>query len=241
MGFQHPGSSWILMDPQNWQNRDYTADERAWTFFMGVPRHILGGLSCFEVCAHLYDGLKYVFERNLPGDLVNLGVYQGWSLYYIALIRDHFGQQNRKIWAFDTFTGFQEPAKSFDMFLEGMSRFNAELPEAHRDTSLELAEKNLEGFGNIEFVKGDIAHTIGVLGEAQVALSLFDMDDYTPTSLALEPVFERLSPGGVIHHDHHSYHTLSNYLTWGHRQAMREFLEKHPMFNLTGTNLFLKI
>jgi hypothetical protein len=229
----------ILMDPANWRNRDYTADPEVWNLYMGVPGSIRGGLSSFEVCAHLWDGLKYVFDRNIPGDLVNLGVYQGWSIYFMALIRDHFHQQHRKIVAFDTFSGWSQPSHPLDQFAPGAGRF---VPghTLHKDTCLALVEENVSGFPNIELLQGDVRTTLGTFKCESVALALFDMDDYTPTQATLGPMYERLAPGGVFLHDHYSYASLGTYCTWGQRRAMQEFLAAHPMFNLTGTNLFLK-
>ncbi|HEX5394529.1 MAG TPA: TylF/MycF/NovP-related O-methyltransferase [Rhodocyclaceae bacterium] len=235
------GQRKIVMDPVNWRNKDYTSDPLVWDFYTNVPNKIRGGLSSFEVCAHLWDSLKYLFDRNIPGDLVNLGAYQGWSLYFTAMIRDHFGQQHRKIYGFDTFSGWvPSAAHPFDQFASGAVNIVAG-HHLHSDTCLATVQKNLESFKNIELIEGDIRQTITTSSPNQVAFALFDMDDYTPTQVALKPMYEKLSPGGVFLHDHFSYASLASYCTWGQRKAMLDFLQDHPMFNLTGTNAFIKI
>ena len=61
-----------------------------------------------------------------------------------------------------------------------------------------MVYENLKQFLNISLVPGDINDTISQLPDEPVALAFFDMDDYTPTKVALEPIYERLSPGGIM-------------------------------------------
>lgn len=91
----------------------------------------------------------------------------------------------------------------------------------------------------IELVAGDIYETITQLPDDPIALALFDMDDYTPTKVSLEPTYEKLSNNGVFILDHFTYDTIGGFCV-GQRLAMLEFLEAHKMFNLTSSNMFFK-
>ncbi|MDP6774278.1 MAG: TylF/MycF/NovP-related O-methyltransferase, partial [Rhodospirillales bacterium] len=59
----------------------------------------------------LYEGVKHVVARNVPGDLVECGVWQGGSSMVMALTLAALGDTSRKIHLYDTFAGMTRPGE----------------------------------------------------------------------------------------------------------------------------------
>ncbi len=89
-----------------WKTRLHVSDPEYDKLIEQIP-DISGGLSILEVTIHLYDALRYIINWNISGDVLNFGVFQGWSMYFIASVLDHFNQKHRQVLGFDTLKGFQ--------------------------------------------------------------------------------------------------------------------------------------
>lgn len=230
----------IFIHKEAWQNRIYRRDDllRAGMDVTGPMGSDQGGLSSIELLAHMIDCLLDIKRRNLPGSILNLGVYKGWSMQFLAEICKQIGL-DRKIYGFDTFGGFIDEGEGKDNFVQYMKgKWGTLTP--HTDTSVESVQNKLSAYPNIVLVPGDIRKTIGQLEQEPVSFALFDMDEYMPTKAALRPVYNLLSPGGFIVHDHFSLPSCEGPGLFGQRVAMLEFLQQSPMLNLTGTNVFVK-
>lgn len=227
----------IFLSPEAWEDRYYRADDilsRALSRTYSEADE--GGISP-ELPSQFVDCLLEIKRRNIPGDILNLGVYKGWSIQLIAEICNEIGLLDRKIVGFDTFSGF--PLKSASL-LDGFTQTNPEnRKNIFKDTSLEYVTNKLSSY-NVALVKGDIIDTVKEIKGMRLSFIFFDMDDYTPTKLALRPVFDVLSQGGFIVHDHYVLPTCYISDTYGQRVAMSEFIAEYPMFNITGTNIFIK-
>lgn len=227
----------VLMPERYWGDRLIDQDDLADRLVARIPPEIKGGLTTRELNFHLCDSLRHIFTSNIPGDIVNLGVYQGWSMYLIGLMMEHFNVTGRTLWGFDTFGGFVQSDHLLDNYVHG----SACGASAYVDTSVEQVGRNLGRFPFVKLVSGDIAQTIDALKGRQIALALFDMDDYTPTAAAIDTVYDNLAHGGVMMHDHYAFQTLIFGNCVGQRLAVKEFLARRPMFSLRGTNVFIKV
>ena len=97
---------------------------------------------------HLYQGLKYVVQNNLIGDVVEFGTYQGGTTVFIAKVLQHYECQ-KKIYSFDTFSGFPPPRSVLDVFKDSNFEFS----------DFETVSTYCSKY-NIELVRGDIFETI---------------------------------------------------------------------------------
>jgi len=176
---------------------------------------------------HLYQALRYVGERNLQGDIVEFGVYQGGTTVIMAKILQHVGHPG-KIYGFDTFAGFP-PRKSM---LDNYNDKKCEFPD------YETVRAYCAPY-NIELLAGDICETYTQIKDLPLALSFFDTDNYSATRLALEMCWEQTVEGGVLAFDH--YYSPGWNKTIGERIAIRQVLAQKRAFNLYGTGIFLKI
>ena len=131
----------------------------------------------------------YKKVTNLPGDVVELGVFRGGSLLQFAAFRSLLeNEKSRKIIGFDVFDEFPEAKNVADKkFREEWVKItnNEYLTKDELEKSLRL-----KGIKNVELVKGDIAETIPAYlnnhPNLRIALLHIDTDIYEPAKIALE-------------------------------------------------------
>jgi Macrocin-O-methyltransferase (TylF) len=142
---------------------------------------------------------------DLPGAVVELGVYKGASLVRFATFRGLLeNADSRPIIGFDAFGAFPRSAVTGEPDLAFIDKFEAAGGEGIAKPMLEevLADK---GFANVELVEGDIFDTLpAFLGDRpalKVALLHLDLDVYEPTAFALEQLLPRMVRGGLVAFD----------------------------------------
>lgn len=172
----------------------------------------------------LYELYKMALE--VPGAIVECGVFKGASLARLAMFRELF--QNpfaKKIIAFDTFgrypdTDFEPDKKWRDGFVEAAGD-----QSISKDQMLEVLGR--KGCGRlVELVEGDIRHTVPqyVADNQQLKISLLNLDTdiYEPAVVILEHLYPRLSRGGVL--------LLDDYGTFpGETKAVDDYFAGRPV------------
>jgi hypothetical protein len=152
-----------------------------------------------KLIAH-YELYKAII--NLPGAIVECGIFKGASLVRFASFRELFGSSfSNKIIGFDIFdefpdTNFDEDQKYRDKFIE-----NAGINSIGELQLLEVLKyKGIEK--NIELVKGDICKTVPEYVKnnphLKIALLNLDVDIYEPAVTILEELYPRICNGGVL-------------------------------------------
>jgi len=142
----------------------------------------------------------YKMIVDLPGDVVECGVFKGTSLIRFATYREMLeSQQSRNIWGFDVFGEFPKNV-SADVDKKFIENFEK---EAGNGLSVEELHKIFEVkcFSNIELVKGNVLETLPTFASnyaKKIALLHLDMDVYEPTYSALEFLYDKVVSGGVI-------------------------------------------
>jgi len=175
---------------------------------------------------HLYQCLKHISERRIPGDVAEFGVFQGGTTVFMAKVLKHFSNDCR-VYGFDTFQGFPAANHVLDAYTDEKCQF----PDY--DTV-----KNYCAPYNIELIRGDIRETYQTLSNVNLALTFFDTDNYSATKKALEFCAERTALGGFVAFDHYFSPGWSQ--TVGERIAARQVLHKMKFLNLHGTGIFIK-
>ena len=144
----------------------------------------------------------YKLILNIPGDIFELGVYKGASLLRFATYRDTLENSfSRKIIGFDAFGKFPDKDLKLNEDIDFIERF-----ESTGGYGLDLDELNkiLEQklFENIDLIKGNVFDTLPSFLEknpsTRISFLHLDMDVKDPTDFALELLFERVVPGGII-------------------------------------------
>lgn len=181
-----------------------------------------GSLDRFTKILARYELFKMVME--IPGDIVEGGVFKGTGVLYWAKLIQVFNPLSvRKVVGFDTFEGYPETTKhEYDKKAGEQFIQSAMYTEVSPDEIMEIA-KQLHIDHRVELVKGDASITIKDYVESnpgfRVALLNLDFDIYDPTAIALEYMYPRVVPGGVIVFDEYAVRQ------WGESDAADEFFK----------------
>lgn len=186
----------------------------------------------------LYQATCYVIDRDVPGDLVECGVWRGGSVMLMAYTLLLCGCTDRLIWLYDTFDGVSTPG---EVDIQEMSGRPARDILGERERSQDdpfwgvapraQVESNLRRTGypmhRFQFVEGDVMTTIQAESPAALSLLRLDTDWYQSTRHELGQLYPRLSPGGVLIIDDYGY--------WrGARKATDEYFQTinaRPLLN----------
>lgn len=170
-------------------------------------------------------GRYELFKRilDLPGDIVEGGVYRGAALFLWANFLEIFGaSSDRIVVGFDTFNGFSSDLSLHHDRLssnELMSN-NGEFRPRTREEVL-AAARDLNLSHRIELIQGDVKETIPRYIEEnpgfRVSLLNVDFDVYEPTKHALESLYPQIVPGGIVALDQYGHRR------WGESQAADDF------------------
>lgn len=170
---------------------------------------------------------RYVVQHQIPGDIVECGVWRGGSMQAVALTLMGLGSTERDLHLFDTFEGMPPPTEH-DLRQDGTPAAEL-LARASRDASvwavagLEDVQQGMAEVGypaeKVHFHRGLVEETIPAAAPETISILRLDTDWYESTKHELEHLYKRLSPGGVL--------IIDDYGHWeGSRRATDEFLDK---------------
>ena len=177
-----------------------------------------------KACAQ-YDLYKKIID--LPGDVIEFGVYKATSLIRLATYREILETaRSREIHGFDVFGQFPRDGVSAPSDLAFIDRFEHAGGEG---LSAETVQKLLDAkmlSSNVDLISGDIRETLPHFlvdrPEVRFALMHLDIDVYEPTHLALEMCWPRLVPGGIIMIDDFN-------MVGGASKAVDEFISRNGL------------
>ncbi len=144
----------------------------------------------------------YKMVLDLPGHVVECGVFKGASLSRFAIFRSLLGNlYSKKIIAFDVFGKF--PETQFQGDVKAREKFVREAGE--QSISVEQMREVLDrrGIGqSVELVPGDITLTVPEYvkdkPELKISLLNLDTDIYEPAVTILDHLFPRIVRGGIL-------------------------------------------
>jgi O-methyltransferase len=188
-----------------------------------------------ERISALVNALRYVSRSNIPGAVVECGVWRGGSMMATATTLLALADL-RDLYLFDTFEGMTEPS-DIDLDPAGQPAQQA-LDVEDRATSsvwayapLEDVQANMISTGYpselVHYVKGPVEQTLPHEAPEDIALLRLDTDFYESTRHELAHLIARVSPNGVL--------ILDDYGHWeGARRAVDEWvaeLERPVLLN----------
>ncbi|EHL04223.1 hypothetical protein HMPREF0322_05143 [Desulfitobacterium hafniense DP7] len=137
--------------------------------------------------ANIFQAL-YV-TRDLPGDYMEIGAFQGSSARAALNYMNRAGIR-RKSYFLDTYEGFA--------YEEARDSMDALWQDGHTDTSVSGVREYLSDYNNYELVKANIIRDTLPEGIKQIAVCNVDVDMYEAVAAALERVKGLIVPGGII-------------------------------------------
>ena len=175
----------------------------------------------------LYGAVCHLVARDIPGDIVECGVWRGGSMMLVARTLLHLGRTDRTLWLYDTFDGMTRPTGEDVQAMSGRTAgeiLAAEMRDAENPfwgvATRETVAANLARTGypaeRLRFVQGDVLDTVPACMPDQVALLRLDTDWYASTRHELEHFYPRVPRGGIVIVDDYGY--------WrGARKAVDEY------------------
>lgn len=181
-----------------------------------------GSLDRFTKILARYELFKKVID--LPGDIVECGVFKGTGVLYWAKLLAIFNPLSaRRVVGFDTFEGYPESLqreydkKTGEGFIQ-QANYSAVGVEHIMGLAKEIGLEK-----RVELVKGDASITTREYPSKnpgfRIALLNLDFDVYEPTIEALKAFYPLVVPGGVIAFDEYALRG------WGESDAVDEFFK----------------
>ncbi|GAA0724289.1 hypothetical protein GCM10008905_17960 [Clostridium malenominatum] len=139
---------------------------------------------------------------NLPGAIVECGVFKGASFSRFAMYRELIENSNsRKLIGFDIFdrfpeTDFQEDKNLRNKFIKSAGEESISVEQLYNVLENKRINKN------IELIKGDITKTVPEYvknhSELKISMLNLDTDIYEPAVTILENLYPKIVKGGVL-------------------------------------------
>jgi len=172
---------------------------------------------------------EYVAAEEIPGAIVECGVWRGGTMMAVALTLARSAAE-RPLYLFDTFEGMSEPTDRDRMQGHDVRPLWESMREGDSNAlaraSIEEVRAAMQSTGYerglIELVKGKVEDTLPDRAPDQIALLRLDTDFYESTRHELVHLFPRLSTGGILIID--DYGTLE-----GAREAADEYFAGHDV------------
>jgi hypothetical protein len=181
------------------------------------------------------QSIRYIHKFDIPGDIVECGVWRGGAIMAAALTLDQLGTQERTFYLYDTFAGMSKPSDK-DRPMPGTG--NIDLHEMFDKTqtgsdssdwccaSLQDVKANLAGVpydqSKFIYVEGKVEDTLPGTLPGPISILRLDTDWYDSTRQEMEHLFPLLVPRGVL--------IVDDYYRWaGNKDAVDEYLEQHDI------------
>jgi len=159
---------------------------------------------------------------SVPGDIVECGVFKGvgW-MYWLKLLDLYARGEQKRVIGFDTFSEFADSLLDYERESAKSFTDEADFSGVNPDDILEYA--HAAGLKNCELVAGDISVTLPEYIQSnrgfRISLLNLDFDTYNGTKVALEQMYDLVTPGGVIVLDEYGKRG------WGESDAVDEFFK----------------
>lgn len=166
--------------------------------------------------------VETVLKEDIPGDLVECGVWRGGACILMRAVLAAYGEETRCVWLADSFAGLPRP--------------DAENYKADKGLRLDLftgilgvpeseVRANFERYGlldeQVRFLPGWFKDTLPNAPIDRIAVLRLDGDLYESTIQALNALYPRLSPGGFC--------IIDDYSIPACRQAVADYRAEHDI------------
>ena len=135
--------------------------------------------------------IQDVLERDVPGDLLEAGVWRGGMTIFMRAALKAFQCADRKVWVVDSFAGLPP--------IEGQSE-TFDWSSGEMAVPIEAVQANFARYGllddQVSFLKGYFCDTLPDPRIAKLAVLRVDADLYSSTMDVLNALYRSLSVGG---------------------------------------------
>lgn len=146
---------------------------------------------------NLQDCITAVVQQNVPGDLIETGVWRGGAAIFMRAVLKALGDTERTVWLADSFAGLPPPSPDLYPADKGA---DFHLSNDVLGVSLEDVKANFERYelldDRVRFLKGWFKDTLPTAPIDKLSVLRLDGDLYESTMTALDSLYPKLSIGG---------------------------------------------
>lgn len=146
---------------------------------------------------NIQDCITGVVQQNIPGDLIETGVWRGGAAIFMRGVLKALGDTQRTVWVADSFEGLPPPSPELYPADKGADFY---LSNDVLGISLEEVKANFARYGllddQVRFLKGWFKDTLPTAPIEKLAVLRLDGDLYESTMTALESLYPKLAIGG---------------------------------------------
>lgn len=185
------------------------------------------------------DNLQHCIEtvlcEDVPGDLIETGVWRGGATIFMRAVLKVHDDTNRTVWVADSFEGLPKP---------NVDRYPADRGDVHHSyvelrTGVEQVKANFRRYGllddQVRFLVGWFKDTLPTAPIDQLSILRLDGDMYESTMQAIDALYPKLSPGGFCIVDDYG-------LLPACKQAIHDYRDTHnigdDIVDIDGTGVF---
>jgi hypothetical protein len=158
-----------------------------------------------------------VIANDVPGDFIETGVWRGGACIMMRGVLHAYRITNRRVWVADSFQGL--PAPDIEHYPADRDSDYHTFEEL--SIPFETVKRNFAKYDLLDdqvvFLKGWFKDTLPLAPIERLALLRLDGDLYESTIIALNSLYDKLSPGGYVIVD--DYHVVP-----GCKAAIGDFL-----------------
>ena len=146
--------------------------------------------------SNIQDCVETVIRENVPGDLIETGVWRGGAVIFMRAILKAFGDTTRNVWCADSFEGL--PAPNVELYASDAGDKLHE--KGGLAVGVDIVKHNFKRYNllddQVKFLVGWFKDTLPTAPIEQLAVIRLDGDMYESTIQAIENLYPKLSVGG---------------------------------------------
>ena len=178
--------------------------------------------------------LESVLANEIPGDVIETGVWRGGATIFMRAILKAYDVRDRAVWVADSFEGLPPPSAAYPADAQSTLHERSELA-----VSMEMVADNFRKYDlldeQVRFLKGWFSETLPRAPIDRLAVLRLDGDMYESTIGALSHLYSKLSIGGYLIVDDYGAVPAC-------RAAVHDFRDSHrivePMIEVDWTAVY---
>lgn len=182
---------------------------------------------------NIQDCVTDVIRNEVPGDLIETGVWRGGATIFMRAILAAYGATERRVWVADSFAGLPKPSGKYDVDEGDLHWTFSDLA-----VSEEQVRENFARYGllddQVRFLKGFFHETLPDAPIDRLAVARLDGDMYESTIVALEALYPKLSVGGYL--------IVDDFALKGAKRAVEDFRRergiREPIVKIDWTGVY---
>lgn len=208
--FGDPDAFWAMLERNGWRlvRKNGQFDERIRGADYPPHAETMIGSARLD---NLQELATRVIAEDVPGDLVETGIWRGGAVVLMRAVLAAYGDEQRQVWACDSFEGLPEPDVERYPIDDTMTIADPtvkHLMDRVLAVPVEQVQESFQRYGlldhRVHFVKGWFGLTLPVAPIESISLLRLDGDLYESTMDAIVNLEPKVSPGGFVIVDDYS-------------------------------------